>query len=397
MQGHLQRRGDDSWRCKVFLGRSADGKRRYLERTVRGSRKEAEHELAVMVVEAGEGRWVPTAPMTMAELLERWLTLKATTVEPTTVNGYRWIAKQYVLPAFGDRKVATIRTLELDDFYAQLRSHGRTVGAHAGSQDDESALSGRTVRICHTVLRQSLEQARKWGVISRNPARDATPPSVGHHEISPPSVTQVRALVERALDDEFPDFGVYLWLLAVTGCRRGEGCALRWRDVSWGTSDLLIRRSIAHVGSEIVEKGTKTHQARRVALDAGTLDLLRQHQLRCQELALRVGVRLDDEAFLFSEDPDFATPWRPDVCTNRFGRLRGTLGFDSVRLHDLRHFTATELGQSGTPVATISARLGHRDKATTLNIYSHTLPASDAQAAETMSRLLGTPALEHRA
>ena len=55
------------------------------------------------------------------------------------------------------------------------------------------------------------------------------------------------------------------------------------------------------------------------------------------------------------------------------------------------HFTATELGQSGTPVATISARLGHRDKATTLNIYSHTLPATDALAAETISRLIGAP------
>ena len=102
-----------------------------------------------------------------------------------------------------------------------------------------------------------------------------------------------------------------------------------------------------------------------------------------------------DEAFLFSEQPDFATPWRPDVCTNRFGRLRATLDLESVRLHDLRHFTATELGQSGTPVATISARLGHRDKATTLNIYSHTLPASDAQAAETISRLIGNPIRHH--
>lgn len=72
-----------------------------------------------------------------------------------------------------------------------------------------------------------------------------------------------------------------------------------------------------------------------------------------------------------------------------------TLGLESVRLHDLRHFTATELGQSGTPVATISARLGHRDKATTLNIYSHTLPASDQQAAQTISRLIGNPIRHH--
>jgi len=385
MRGHLQQRGADSWRLKVFLGRSADGKKRYLERTVRGSRREADQELARLVVEAGEGRWTPSAPMTMAELLDRWLKLKATTVEPSTVSNYEWIARQYVVPAFGDRKVASIRTMELDEFYAGLRLSGGV---------ESRPLSGRTVRICHTVMRQSLDQARKWGVIARNPARDATPPSAGHSEVSPPTVVQVRNLLAAAFDEE-PDFGVYLWLLATTGCRRGEGCALRWKDVSWDTGELLIRRNIAHVGRDIVEKTTKTHQSRRVAIDASTLDLLRQHQLRCRELALRVGVRLGDDAFLFSEEPDFATPWRPDVCTNRFGRLRATLGLESVRLHDLRHFTATELGQSGTPVATISARLGHRDKATTLNIYSHMLPATDALAAETISRLIGDPRRQH--
>lgn len=385
MRGHLHQRGADSWRLKVFLGRSADGKKRYLERTVRGTRREADQELARLVVEAGEGRWTPSAPMTMAELLDRWLRLKATTVEPSTVSNYEWIARRYVVPAFGDRKVASIRTMELDEFYARLRLSGG-VGRRP--------LSGRTVRICHTVMRQSLDQARKWGVIARNPARDATPPSAGHSEVSPPSVVQVRDLLAAAFDEQ-PDFGVYLWLLATTGCRRGEGCALRWKDVSWDTGELLIRRNIAHVGRDIIEKATKTHQSRRVAIDASTLELLRQHQLRCRELALRVGARLDDDAFVFSEEPSFETPWRPDVCTNRFGRLRATLGLESVRLHDLRHFTATELGQSGTPVATISARLGHRDKATTLNIYSHTLPATDALAAETISRLIGDPRHQH--
>ena len=112
MRGHLQQRGKDSWRCKVFLGRSPDGQRRYLERTIRGSRSDAEQQLARLVVEAGEGRWVPTEPMTMGELVDRWLRLKETTVEPGTVANYWWICRQYVLPAFGHRKVASIRTME---------------------------------------------------------------------------------------------------------------------------------------------------------------------------------------------------------------------------------------------------------------------------------------------
>lgn len=59
-------------------------------------------------------------------------------------------------------------------------------------------------------------------------------------------------------------------------------------------------------------------------------------------------------------------PWRPDVVTNRFIRLCPKAGVAGVRLHDLRHFVATNLGAAGTPIATISARLGHRGVPTTL-------------------------------
>ena len=41
MRGHLQPRGKNRFRAKVYLGRSPDGKRRYLERTVTGTRAEA--------------------------------------------------------------------------------------------------------------------------------------------------------------------------------------------------------------------------------------------------------------------------------------------------------------------------------------------------------------------
>ena len=55
MRGHIQQRGKDSRRIKVFVGRDAAGVRRYVQRTVRGIRRDAERELARVVVEAGEG------------------------------------------------------------------------------------------------------------------------------------------------------------------------------------------------------------------------------------------------------------------------------------------------------------------------------------------------------
>jgi integrase len=285
MRGHVQQRGKRSWRVKAYVGRDAAGTKRYVERTVRGSQRDAERELARVVVEVDEGRHVAAAPMTFGELLDRWLDVKRRTVEPKTVDSYEWIAKSCVRPAFADRKVAAMRRIDLDGLYSDL--HGRGVSA-------------RTVRICHTVMRQSLEQARRWGLIARNPAVDATPPPQRRKEVDAPTVAQVQELLDAAREDD-PDFAVYLWILAATGCRRGEACALRWTDVDLERAELAIRRSISQVGHVLREKDTKTHQSRRLAIDEATVSVLRSHRRRQRERALALGTRLAADALLFGD------------------------------------------------------------------------------------------------
>jgi len=285
MRGHLQKRGNEGWRIKVYVGRSGDGRKRYVERTVRGTRREAERELARLVVEVDEGRHAAAAPMAYGELLDRWLTVKAQSVEPKTLESYEWVARKYLRPALADRKLASLRAIDLDGLYAELYGSG---------------LSPRTVRICHTVARQSLEQARKWGLIARSPAVDATPPSQRRKEVVPPTVDQVRQRLDEAREED-PAFAAYLWVLAATGCRRGEGCALRWTDIDLERGEVAIRRSISQVGTVIRETDTKTHQERRVAIDEGTAAVLREHRLRMRELALALGVARTDDAFLFAD------------------------------------------------------------------------------------------------
>lgn len=283
MRGHIQQRGGQSWRIKAYVGRDPDGVRRYVDRTVRGTRREAERELSRLLVEVDEGRHAAAAPITFGELLDRWLEVKRRLVEPKTIESYEWVARSYVRPGLGDRKVASIRPIDLDSLYTDL--HGR-------------GLSARTVRICHTVIRQALEQARRWGLRVRSPAVDATPPVQRRREIVPPTVEQVRALLDAA-EAEDPDFAAYLWVLAATGCRRGEACALRWVDVDLERAEVVIRRSISQVGGELREKDTKTHQSRRVALDAETGAVLRSLRLRARERALTLGSTVADDALLF--------------------------------------------------------------------------------------------------
>jgi integrase len=239
-------------------------------------------------------------------------------------------------------------------------------------------------------MRQALAQARRWGMLTINPADDATPPRSLHHEIVPPSGDEVARLLVGATGVD-PDFGVYLRVLAATGCRRGEALALRWSDLlvaADGSTSLSLARSIALSSNGMIEKDTKTHQSRRVVLDTGTVEVLAAHHREQEERAALADCRITKDTFVFSNALDGSVPWRPDVASNRFIRLCKELGITGVRLHDLRHYVATSLGAAGTPIATISTRLGHRDRATTLNVYSHSLPALDHQAADVIGALL---------
>jgi hypothetical protein len=102
---------------------------------VRGSGRDAERELARLVVEVNEGRHAAAVAMSFGELLHRWLEVKRARVAPRTIESYEWMAAKYRWPRLGDRKLAGLRTMDLDAVYAEL--HG-------------SRLSARTVRISAT-------------------------------------------------------------------------------------------------------------------------------------------------------------------------------------------------------------------------------------------------------
>ncbi len=170
-------------------------------------------------------------------------------------------------------------------------------------------------------------------------------------------------------------------------------CGLRWKDVDLDTGTLTISRAIVEAAhSVLVEKDTKTHASRRIALDPDTVDMLRGHRKRAEERASACEVRRPDESYVFSADPDGQRPWAPNDVTKDFIRLRKAAKLPTVRLHDLRHFAATRLLAAGVPVRTVSGRLGHSNAATTLGVYAHFVEESDREAAAKLGALIAPKA-----
>jgi integrase len=107
-------------------------------------------------------------------------------------------------------------------------------------------------------------------------------------------------------------------------------------------------------------------------------------------------VRLSDDAYVFSFDPAGRQPMHPDSVTHRFSRLARRLGL-RTRLHDLRHYAATQLIAGGVDLRTVSGRIGHAGGgATTLRVCTHFLAAADRQAAEVLEKSLRRPRRDRR-
>ncbi|GAB3402813.1 hypothetical protein GCM10027569_09250 [Flindersiella endophytica] len=143
-----------------------------------------------------------------------------------------------------------------------------------------------------------------------------------------------------------------------------------------------LAEAIAMVGSTPYEKTPKDHQQRRIVLDEYSADLLRAFKRRSRTTAETLGLPFNDEAFVFSLEPDRSKPWKPSSVTWRYGRMARKLGIKTT-IHKLRHYSATELIAGGVDVRTVAGRLGHGGGGTTtLKVYAAFVSEADQRAAK---------------
>jgi integrase len=247
-------------------------------------------------------------------------------------------------------------------------------------------LAAGTVHRVHVVLHRALAQAVRLEWIWLNPASHASPPRYVPAEIPPPSAAEVADLVAYASNVN-PSLGLFFLLAATTGPRRGELLALRWRDVDLYGGSLAFQRSLVDGLDGPVLAPTKTRRSHQVALDASSVGALKAQLERAVPATERA------DRFVFSLKSDGMVPWRPNWVTKAFIRCRTEAGLPHFRLHDLRHFMATEMPDGGVPIAVASGRLAHARASTTPNVYAHAIPGGDRAAAQQLSERLERAAL----
>jgi len=155
---------------------------------------------------------------------------------------------------------------------------------------------------------------------------------------------------------------------------RGQG--LTWDDVDLSARLLTVRRSLQRrTGQGVVTEELKTTKSRRVVpLMAVTIEALRLHKARQNELRLALGPKWPDLNLVFTSNK--GGPLDSSNSRTRYYAALERAGLPRVRLHDIRHTATSLMATEGIPIHVIQAVMGHANSATTMDVYTHVAPTS---------------------
>lgn len=374
MAGSITKRGKNTWRIRIAFGTDADGKRRNYNATIIGSKKDADKALLDKLKEKNQGTFVQPTANTLNEYLDEWLSESAKPrLAESTYWNYEYLLKLYVRDVLGSRRLAEIKSRDIQKLYNGLTAAGR---------------SARTVRYVHAILTSAFSSAIKWHMLSVNPCSHADLPKKIHTEMKAFSRPEARRFLEACNADRL---GTMFAFALESGMRPEEYLGLKWADLDLDKCTATVQRTLVRRKS----KGggwyfgePKTAKSRRtVPMGQEIFVALRSLRTAQLELMMKLGSEYERNDLVFATE--FGKPLDLKNIRNRnFARILKAADLEGYRVYDLRHSMATLMLAEGVNPKMVSERLGHANIALTMDTYSHVLPDMQQEATARLGKVL---------
>jgi len=344
-------------------------------------RREIDRELWSPPVSAEQKRTAVRQKRAAAERFDeysaRWLatrTVKGRPLKPRTVDHYRAMLDDHLLPTFGSKPVRDITMDSVDRWYATTLTDKPTMRAHA-----------------YSLLRTILETAR-----TRDRIIDANPCLIRGAGAAIRKIKPKPATLEQleTLTVEMPErYRLMVPLAAWCALRFGELIELRRSDIEvterieydQDGGEIVIRQGVVKVrrGAVRTDNGwvigdpKSDAGARDVAVPPHIVPALKGHLS-----SKYVGAKAN--ALLFAALS--GEHLQPSTLYRHFYKARTQAGREDLRWHDLRHSGAVLAAQTGATLAELMARLGHSTPSAAMR-YQHAAQGRDQAIAEALSVL----------
>ncbi len=345
---------------------------------VKSNKRKAEQMLREKLQERETNAQPVRSDVRFSDYVRHWLTVIQRKVDPVTYQGYEILAETHVLPYFDELGVL------LQDVTAEVLQAYVDEKATHGRKDGKGGLSPRSVRMHKNVIRQTLEEAVKNGLLLANPCRYLVLPKSQRFESQFYTEQQLQALFD-AIQNE-PLYPL-VKITALYGLRRSELLGLKWDSIDFDRNTLTIRHTVSKVTKAVEKDKTKTASSYR------SFPLLPEAAaiFRAELAAEKENRRLFGEAY---HDSDYVFKWpdgrlySPDYITDKFSALLKKYGLPHIRFHELRNSCASRLINAGFSQKDVQEWMGHADIKMTAKIYGHLDVARKQSMAAKLGKVL---------
>lgn len=369
----IEKHGENSYCLVVEAGNEPNGKRIKRTKTVKieekfTPKKRKEHlelELAKFKMEVEAGEYLVPEKMAFSTFVDEWRSKYAEKeLSPKTLNIYEGHIKNHILPAFGHQKLDEIKPIHLvillDTSKPGARKDGRS-----------EPLSARTVQYIYAVLQNLFSQAVGWRIIKPNPLQGIKKPKAEKKKAPYYDADEAKAAIEALLQEPLM-WRIFILGAILGGFHRGELVALEWPDVLFDQDTIQIRKSIPLMeNGKVIEKDPKNGEERTIEMPQWYMDELRRYHLKWREERMEIRDRWEGEDQEYVLHAGLGKPIYFDYPSEWWGKFTKRHGLRHIRLHDLRHSSATLLIEQGASLKAIQERLGHKQHQTTADIYAH--------------------------
>ena len=392
MAGSIEKRGKNSYRLICTNGYDLEGNIIRHTKTIHGTKKDAEVELAKFVTDVQNGLVINGKSLKFSEFTEIWKRdYGSKELAPSTYKRYCRMLETRLLPYFGHFYINKIRPIDIMQFYDLLERDTQLVRKkNNNGKKTLKPLSGKTILEHHRLLRAMLHRAVYWQMIVTNPAERVQPPKAKKPKRRSYDDEQTKILLENLeqLSVEDTKYKVAIILTVFTGVRLGELMGLEWQDVDFKNGIICINRSSQYLSDMgIFTKVPKTESSiREIAIPEFIISLLKEYKLWYEEQKSFYGELWTNSNRLFVQAD--GKPMHPSTISKWFVKYVSTIGLPVINFHGLRHTNASLLVAQNIDIAIISARLGHAQVSTTLNFYVHPLLSHNRKAGYALENLL---------
>lgn len=402
-RGSIEKRGENTWRLTVDLGLKGDGTRdrprktitvedKALLRTTKKLREYLEEELYKFKLEVESGEYIKPEKMLFRDFVENeWKPKygsKTENLSPLAYKNYCGHIDKHIMPIFGNKELSEIKTLHIVTFINDLSKPG------ARKDGKGKTLAAGTIQYAHRVLKNILTRATEWQLIKNNPMEGVKKPKAEQTEFDFYDETEAKSVIT-ALYQEPRRWRLFILGAMIGGCRRGELIGLEWQDVDFDNFTISINKSISLTeNSKAIEKGPKSKSSRR------TIDMpewymneleihFREWELEKKKAAIAGEWIGEDRSYVFHAG--YGKPFYHSYPTEWWRKFLKRHNLKQIRLHDLRHSSATLLIEAGASMKAIQKRLGHAKHQTTADIYAHVTKKVSRDTAEKFDKFAPRP------